>query len=60
MRHFTSGKKGERGPPGVGFNLDSNGNFDIENKKMTNLKNGENNQDCVNKSQLDSKHYREI
>ena len=58
IRHVTpvgKGLQGPRGPPGVGFNLDSTGNFDIENKKMTNLKNGENNQDAVNKSQLDSK-----
>ena len=48
----ASGQIGQRGLPGVGFKLDSNGNYDIENKKITNVKPGTNNDDVVIKSQI--------
>ena len=37
------GKKGEVGPPGIGYQLDSKGSYDV--------KNGSNNHDVVNKQQ---------
>ena len=55
----TASNPGERGtvgpvgPAGVGYKLDSNGNYDLENKKLVNVDEGENNQDVVNKHQLD-------
>ena len=32
------GQIGPRGLPGVGFNLDSNNDYDIQNKKLVNVK----------------------
>ena len=40
------------GIPGVGFKLTSDGNYDMENKKLTNLKPGQNNGDCLTKKQI--------
>ena len=51
----TTGKRGPVGPAGVGYKLDSNGNYDLENKKLVNVKPGTNNDDVVTKSQLDTK-----
>ena len=50
-----SGIMGARGLPGVGFNLDSNNDYDMQNKKLVNVKNGVNGSDAVTKSQLDTK-----
>ena len=33
-----AGVQGKQGPPGIGFKLDQNGNYDIQNKKLTNVK----------------------
>ena len=46
---------GLRGLPGIGFNLDSNNDYDMQNKKLVNVKNGVNSSDAVTKSQLDTK-----
>ena len=48
------GKIGSRGLPGIGFKLDSDNNYDMQNKKLVNVKQGTNNNDVVTKSQLDS------
>ena len=45
---------GPRGLPGIGFKLDDNNDYDIQNKKMVNVKQGTHNNDVVTKSQLDS------
>ena len=45
---------GPRGLPGIGFKLDANNDYDIQNKKMVNVKEGTHNNDVVTKSQLDS------
>ena len=45
---------GPRGLPGIGFKLDANNDYDIQNKKLVNAKEGTNNNDVVTKSQLDS------
>ena len=47
--------KGARGSPGIGFKLDSNNNYDMQNKKLVNVKNGVNSDDAITKSQLDTK-----
>ena len=46
--------KGQKGDPGIGFNLDSNGNFDIQNKRLVNVASGVQNNDVIIKSQLDT------
>ena len=46
--------RGLRGLPGIGFKLDDNNDYDIQNKKMVNVKQGTNSNDVVTKSQLDS------
>ena len=48
------GKIGLRGLPGIGFKLDANNDYDMQNKKLVNVKQGTNNNDVVTKSQLDS------
>ena len=50
----SSSTQGPPGPQGIGYKLDVNGNFDIENKKLTNVKNGDENNDVINKSQIES------
>ena len=50
-----SGMTGPRGLPGIGFNLDSNNDYDMQNKKLVSVKNGVNGSDAVTKSQLDTK-----
>ena len=47
--------KGERGSPGIGFKLDLNNDYDMQNKKLVNVKQGTNNDDVITKSQLDIK-----
>ena len=49
------GDKGDKGDPGNGYNLTSDGNYDIQNKKLINVGQGTNNNDVVTKSQLDTK-----
>ena len=53
----TSGGRGPAGPvgpAGVGYKLDSNGNYDIQSKNLTNVKNGVKGSDAVTKGQLDT------
>ena len=49
----TVNKYVQRGLPGVGFKLTVTGDYDVQNKKIVNVDEGENNQDVVNKHQLD-------
>ena len=51
--HQTANKYVQRGLPGVGFKLTDTGDYDMQNKKLVNVDEGENNQDVVNKHQLD-------
>ena len=53
FNHFMS-SRGIRGLPGIGFKLDDNNDYDMQNKKLVNVKQGTNNNDVVTKSQLDS------
>ena len=52
--HISNTAQGQRGPPGVGFKLTSDGNYDADNKKLTNLAEGENNSDAVTKTYVDN------
>ena len=47
----------KRGLPGVGFKLTDTGDYDMQNKKLTNAKSGMDSNDAVNKSQLDATTY---
>ena len=53
FNHFMN-LRGPRGLPGIGFKLDANNDYDMQNKKLVNVKQGTNNNDVVTKSQLDS------
>ena len=47
--HSLSPRKSKtRGPPGIGFKLSSDGNFDVENKRICNLANPTGQTDAVN------------
>ena len=50
----TANKYGQRGLPGVGFKLMVTGDYEMQNKKLTNVKSGTDSNDAVNKSQLDA------
>ena len=50
----TANKYVQRGLPGVGFKLTDTGDYDMRNKKLTNVKSGTDSNDAVNKSQLDA------
>ena len=50
----TVNKYVQRGLPGVGFKLTVTGDYDMQNKKLTNVKSGTDSNDAVNKSQLDA------
>ena len=41
-----------QGPPGIGFNLDANINFNLENKKLVNVGSGTDANDVVTKAQI--------
>ena len=49
----TANKYVQRGLPGVGFKLTVTGDYDMQNKKLVNVDEGDNNHDVVNKHQLD-------
>ena len=46
--------QGERGTPGVGFNLTADGNYDMVNKKLANVAEGTASSDAITKNQLDT------
>ena len=50
----TANKYVQRGLPCVGFKLTDTGDYDMQNKKLTNVKSGMDSNDAVNKSQLDA------
>ena len=52
--NYFMNSRGIRGLPGIGFKLDANNDYDMQNKKLVNVKQGTNNDDAVTKSQLDN------
>ena len=50
-----TGPKGATGASGTGFNLTSDGNYDISSKKLTSVAKGTASNDAVTKNQLDTK-----
>ena len=58
--HSTNSYVNIRGPPGpagVGYKLTEDNNYDIDNKQLKNIKDGTDNNDAVNKNQME--HYIE-
>ena len=51
--NHESNQTGQRGLPGIGYKLTSDGDYDIENKKLTNVKNGDMPSDVMVKSQIE-------
>ena len=49
-----TGPKGATDASGTGFNLTSDGNYDMTSKKLTNMANGTASNDAVTKNQLDT------
>ena len=49
----AKGDPGEPGSPGVGYKLNSDGNYNIQNKKLVNVKNGDADNDVMVKSQIE-------
>ena len=49
----TGATQGQRGPPGVGFKLTSDGNYDVDNKKLTNVATPTGNADAATKKYID-------
>lgn len=43
-----------QGPSGIGFNLTQNGNYDLNDKKLTNIAEGTVSKDAITKHQLDT------
>ena len=50
----SAANTGTVGRPGIGFKLTDTGDYDMQNKKLTNVKSGTDSNDAANKSQLDS------
>ena len=50
---ILSGVQGPPGPQGIGFKLDSENNYDLNNKKLTNVQNGDADHDVMVKSQIE-------
>ncbi|KAJ3640083.1 hypothetical protein Zmor_003400 [Zophobas morio] len=53
-KNRKKGGKSTRGPPGIGFNLTENGDYDISGHKLVNVKQPENPGDAVNLQYLTS------
>ena len=53
-KNRKKGGKSTRGPPGIGFNLTENGDYDIAGHKLVNVKQPENPGDVVNLQYLTS------
>ena len=51
--NHESSHGGQRGLPGIGYKLTSDGDYDIENKKLTNVKNGDMPSDVMVKRQIE-------
>ena len=50
----SAANTGTVGRPGIGFKLTDTGDYDMQNKKLVNVKSGMDSNDAANKSQLDS------
>ena len=52
LNYSVTSATGQRGLPGIGFALDGNNNYDIQNKKLVNVREGVDPTDVVIKSQI--------
>ena len=53
------GEKGELGLPGIGFNLNDDGNFDLDSKRLTDVADPVDDQDAVTKKYLNSENAKQ-
>lgn len=51
-RRLVESKEVHRGPPGVGFSVTASGDFDIENKRLCNVAEAQNDSDATNLAQV--------
>jgi len=49
-----TGEKGQKGDPGIGFNLTDDGNFDLDLKRLTDVAEPKDNSDVATKSYVDT------
>jgi len=49
------GEKGQKGDPGIGFNLTADGNFDLDSKRLTDVAEPKDNSDAATKNYVDTK-----
>ena len=59
LKSQTAGQ-GEKGRPRVGFNITSDGNYDMVNKKLANVADGTNPTDAITLKQLDAVDFETI
>ena len=53
------GERGEPGLPGIGFNLDDDGNFDLDSKRLTDVADPVNDQESVTKKYVDDENSKQ-
>ena len=54
METYVSSKPGPKGDRGIGFNLTSGGDYDMQNKKLVNCADGTADKDAVTKKQMET------
>ena len=55
----SQGQQGPRGPPGIGFELTKNGNFDIDGKRLTDVSQPTDGSDATTKAYVDSENAKQ-
>ena len=55
----SQGLQGPRGPPGIGFELTKNGNFDIDGKRLTDVSQPTDGSDATTKAYVDSENSKQ-
>jgi len=50
-----TGQTGEKGDPGIGFNLIDDGNFDLDGKRLTDVADPKDNSDAATKNDVDTR-----
>ena len=55
----SQGLQGPRGPPGIGFELTKNGNFDIDGKRLTDVSQPTDGSDATTKAYVDSENAKQ-
>ena len=53
-----TGEKGQKGDPGIGFNLTDDGNFDLDSKRLTDVAEPVDKNDAATRNYVDIKKIR--